>query len=147
MLFALATATLGFNLRQDFRTSYDYEDFAEIGDIQIRAALQQSHPFLAEYKRYVWIGDGRRMFIGDDPGGHPEINVFNLDNYLVLQTFSPKILIIDKQTKRPHFESRMLADEEISAFAGKFHFVPMGRYKFITKEEDPAFSSEMLKGG
>ena len=75
------------------------------------------------------------------------LNGMLLNDKLILQTFSPRILLINKHTLEYHFEERRPTKNDLDNFIGKFHFIQRGVYRFSTKNEDPEFSPKMLKGG
>ena len=132
---------------QDYREVYNYESKVYIKPFRIRVGLRHSHPFLAEYKRHIYIDDNKRIDFGIDPGGYSYINVYYLKDKIILQSYWPKILLLDKKTKSYTLETRALSEEEMGAFVGKFHFKEPGLYHFSTKKEDPSFSSLVMRGG
>ena len=118
-----------------------------IAGINIGVGLVHNHAFIAEYKRYVLFDENEKVHLGDDTGGYAYINLFELENKLILQTFWPKILVIDKKSKKYVLEERPLENIEVASFVGKFHFMEHGKYGFTSKEKDPKFIAEVMKGG
>ena len=134
----------------DYKASnceYVYSTSTDVDGVSIRVGLVHNHVFLAEYRWLVHINGGPCIDFGREPGGYAYVNVYSLDDRIVLQSFAPNIMIIDKKTGEYLFEARELRDEEILAFVGKFHFAKGRRYVFTTMEVEPEFSEKVMKGG
>jgi hypothetical protein len=120
-----------------------------VAGIRISAVATHNHPFLAEYRRAFAVGTGARIAFGNDPGGHPYINVFETERTLVLQSFHPDLAVIDKATLIVTMDTRPLLPAEQAGFVGKFTFVrtPRGRsYVFLPKEEEATFDPTVVHG-
>lgn len=123
-----------------------YRNQAQLSGITIDVELVQSHPFLAEYKRFILIEDMHRISLGLDSGGEAFVNAFETPNTVVLQTDHTHVLVINKGTKDYTLEERPLSQSEIDAFSGSFKFVDPGRYEFV-RDANQDFDPSVTKGG
>lgn len=136
------TAVLMWAVISPYAYSYD----VEIDEYKVRVGFQADHPKNPEYKRFVHIDMYGKIDFGKDKGGIDYINVFDLDDAIVLQTFWSEIVVFDKKNKSLSLIERPLNEEEKQAFVGKFHFVEPNRYGFTYKKDDPNFDSMMMGG-
>ena len=129
------------------RVGYDYWASTTISGINIEVGLSQAHPFLAEYKRTVLIGNDKRFKLGIDSGGLSYINVFDTPESLVFQTFYTHILVVDIAMGKATLEKRPLTQTEIDSFVGAFDFVDLDDYQFVGGDENSTFNPAVVKGG
>lgn len=102
---------------------------AEIGGITFRVGLIHSHPYLAEYKRFLEIehaGEMHRKEIFPDTGGYAWVAVVN--NCGVLE-------IIDLNGVQLSKELTPLISER--KYLGRFDFDHQKIYRFIPASVDP----------
>lgn len=137
-------AAVTFMLMWSVISPYAYSHNVDVDGFNIRVGFQADHPTEPRYKRYVHADMYGIIEFGRDAGGIDYVNVYNLDKFIVLQTFWDKIIIINKKTKDFSLVERALSDKEKAAFFGKFHFIEPNRYGFTYKKDDAKFDPMIM---
>ncbi|MBX3736555.1 MAG: hypothetical protein KF715_07700 [Candidatus Didemnitutus sp.] len=127
-LLGLIAAFMGALFGSSCRAGYDHCAETKVGGITIRVGLERSHPWLAEYRKFLEIeqaGVLRRKEIFQDSGGYAWVTLFD---------------------DHGRFEVRDLDDVQFTAtlnhhaatrkYLGRFDFDLRRTYRFIPASED-----------
>jgi len=117
------------------RAEYSAQYAVPDSEVVVGVQLTQSHPFLAEYDRFLFYGPARgpfeRIHLFPDTGGYALVNLYRLDrSTLIADT-------IGNQSYRIELASPGQEVAGDTQFLGAFDFDPSREWRFIPSSERP----------
>ena len=130
----------------------DYQAETLMDGYTIVATFKSSHPFLAEYHRFIEIKKGGiSLFKGDlgvDPGGFDYINIFKNKDVLVFQSFTDHAYLLDtKNAKVTSTDYDVEGDLPKMIYRGQFKVSKDADFLFVPAEKFSKPNYSMVKGG
>jgi hypothetical protein len=117
-------------------------------NLVITGGLVHSHPFLAEYDKYVIVelGDSNTIHrAGYDAGGDGSICLYqDNDSIIVAHGYKGRVTLLKISSKNGRVRSHVVREvlQEEFEYLGRFDFVQRGQYGFI-----PATAGEFQRPG
>lgn len=137
---------------RNMQPKFDYEALYPTNKLQIGSGLVQIHPFLAEFKRYIFLKEDGRIIavtpVGIDPGGNTRINLYRIndDTYITVGS-DCNWYFIDLKKKNIRKSEQNYEDHVSHPCVGWFDWGSRYHWQFIGFDPRKYRDDYKLKGG